>query len=418
MVIKCVLDTRRPLASGEFPVKLRFYESKKTAYYTLNMCGNPETFDEDLGLFRTNDKKTKFDCMEYNKQINFLKARCEEIVWNYSMKSAHLSAIMLRDLISPETDTEGLIFEDGLAVDRKRLITIKDCFDAALETKSGKTHGAYRTTLKWITEFYGEIVYVKDLKADWLKDFEHKLSTTKNAVVRREGGENGLSINGIASHMKNLRAVFNHAIKAEIIPQDNYPFKFYTIKHQKTIKRAMPEDDLRRLFSYLPTTESEKLAIDICKMIFFSCGTSFKDLYHLTDFKDENMVYTRFKTNKLYNIYIHDELRVLFKEYEGEDGRLSFSQRSQNWVNRTVNNEIGYICDKLQIKRVTTYSMRHSWATYANKLNIPYDTIRLGLGHSAQGVTDVYIDYDMDIVKEANRKIIDFVLYNKTNKNK
>ena len=57
---------------------------------------------------------------------------------------------------------------------------------------------------------------------------------------------------------------------------------------------------------------------------------------------------------------------------------------------------------------------RHSWATIAAYLDIPKDTIAAALGHGGHTVTDIYIEFDMRKVDEANRKVLDYVLYDKT----
>ena len=59
---------------------------------------------------------------------------------------------------------------------------------------------------------------------------------------------------------------------------------------------------------------------------------------------------------------------------------------------------------------VTTYYMRHSWATIAAELDIPKDTIALTLGHGGSTVTDIYINYDLRKVDVANRQIIDLIV--------
>ena len=46
-------------------------------------------------------------------------------------------------------------------------------------------------------------------------------------------------------------------------------------------------------------------------------------------------------------------------------------------------------------------------------LDIPRDTIAHALGHGTNTVTDIYIDFDQSKVDEANRKVIDWVLYGK-----
>ena len=46
---------------------------------------------------------------------------------------------------------------------------------------------------------------------------------------------------------------------------------------------------------------------------------------------------------------------------------------------------------------------------FADPINVDYDIIRAALGHSAQGVTGIYIEYDDDMIDEANRTVIDFI---------
>ena len=60
---------------------------------------------------------------------------------------------------------------------------------------------------------------------------------------------------------------------------------------------------------------------------------------------------------------------------------------------------------------ITTYWARHSWATIAASLDIPKETIAAALGHGGNTVTDIYIDFDRKKIDEANRKVIDWVLY-------
>jgi integrase len=63
---------------------------------------------------------------------------------------------------------------------------------------------------------------------------------------------------------------------------------------------------------------------------------------------------------------------------------------------------------------VTTYWARHSWATIAASLDIPDDTIALALGHAgANSTTSIYIERDRRKIDAANRRVIDWVLYNK-----
>ena len=59
---------------------------------------------------------------------------------------------------------------------------------------------------------------------------------------------------------------------------------------------------------------------------------------------------------------------------------------------------------------MTTYTLRHTWATIAAELYIPKETIAAARGHAQNAtVTDIYIDFNRKKVDEANRKVIDYV---------
>ena len=63
---------------------------------------------------------------------------------------------------------------------------------------------------------------------------------------------------------------------------------------------------------------------------------------------------------------------------------------------------------------ISTYWARHTWATIAASLDIPKETISAALGHEiGSRVTSIYIDFDQKKVDEANRKVMDYVLYGK-----
>ena len=52
-------------------------------------------------------------------------------------------------------------------------------------------------------------------------------------------------------------------------------------------------------------------------------------------------------------------------------------------------------------------SLLSNKSSIAKSIGISRDTIRLGLGHGLNTITDIYIDYDISVVDEANREVID-----------
>jgi integrase len=66
----------------------------------------------------------------------------------------------------------------------------------------------------------------------------------------------------------------------------------------------------------------------------------------------------------------------------------------------------------MNISKITTYTLRHTWATLAAELEIPKETISAALGHAeGSSVTDIYINFNRKKIDAANRKVIDYVLF-------
>ena len=62
--------------------------------------------------------------------------------------------------------------------------------------------------------------------------------------------------------------------------------------------------------------------------------------------------------------------------------------------------------------KLSTYWARHTWATIAAELDIPKETIAAALGHGLGNTTTaIYINFNTKKVDEANRRVIDYVLY-------
>lgn len=76
--------------------------------------------------------------------------------------------------------------------------------------------------------------------------------------------------------MRNLRAVFNYAIRQKIISQDIYPFgkHGYRIPEGDSIKKALNADERDLYFKYVPENESQERALDFWKLSYYLNGVN------------------------------------------------------------------------------------------------------------------------------------------------
>lgn len=412
MVVSSILDTRKSNKSGAFPVKLRFTEGNKTLYHSLGITSIREEFDTSTGMFIVSNRTTK-QINNHNNQIilaNIKKAN--DIIFEFDRDNIYLSVEKLKTLFLPQKEEKKSLPVSAPVVTETPVETssFNSYFRSFIQDKKGRTAEIYQATLNKIEKYnQTDSTSFESITYKWLLGFDNFMSTELIVSPKEKRTINGLSVNARSIHFRNIRAVFNNAIDNEVIPLSLYPFRKFKIKKEDTIKRAMKLDDIQKLFQH-SGSDQENWAIDMAKIIFFSVGINTKDLYNLSNISDV-ISYRRAKTGRLYNIFIEPELEDLLNKYKGEDG-LIFKEQFQIYTSfsRKINEYLDKSCMAIGISTITTYAIRHTWATIASKLDIPDKTIAMALGHGKRTVTDTYIDFDMEKVKVANRKVIDYVL--------
>ena len=113
-----------------------------------------------------------------------------------------------------------------------------------------------------------------------------------------------VSMNTISFYMRNLRAVYNRAVKKGLIPQNN-PFHYVYTGVDKTIKRAIPIKEIKALKELdLSLKPSLEFARDMFMFSFYTRGMSFIDMAYLkkSDLHNGILTYRRRKTGQLLTI--------------------------------------------------------------------------------------------------------------------
>ena len=290
--------------------------------------------------------------------------------------------------------------------------------------KSQRTREIYQVTIKKVLAFdsHAESLSFEMVSKDWLSRFEAWLGSEAGGCP---------SVNARSIHLRNVRAVFNDAIDNGVTAW--YPFRTFKVKTEATKKRAVAVEVLRSLFSY-PVTWQEQY-VDAFKLSFCLIGINLVDLLALNadQLVDGRLSYRRSKTGRLYDIKVEPEAAALIEKYHGRVGRLvSWGESRKHYTTFTYQmcrglKSIGstvkeWRTDELGVYRevevfrpafpmLSSYVARHSWATIAASLDVPKDVIAHALGHGGSSVTDIYIDFDLRKVDEANRRVLDWVFY-------
>lgn len=281
-------------------------------------------------------------------------------------------------------------------------------------SKQGGTAKIYKQTLNLLHAFDANIerLSFEDIDLRWLNRFEAFCAQTQVKNTRN-------------IHLRNIRAVFNNAIDYELT--SCYPFRRFKIRAEPTRKRSLSIDELRTLFNMTPDAYAQ-IYLDAFKLTFMLIGINPVDLYNLTEITSTGRIeYIRAKTHKLYSIKVEPEALEIINKYRGVKRLLSYADRWQesNSFDKYTNKALKYLgalppapgrkkAASAWFPELTLYWARHSWATIAAELDVPDAVISQALGHSATNTTtEIYIRRDIKKVDEANRRVLDWVLYNK-----
>lgn len=388
--LKFYLDTRHARKNGTFPLKICITQKGETALISVSVFLTREQWD-CIGNKVINHPRKSF----LNNYIRNRMMQAEAILYSLMQETRFpfLKAIDIkREIMGVNSEEEN------------KPITFVEQFKKFVQSKNKeRTKEIYQATLDRIKDFYPkyELLLFEDITKDWLNKFDNFLS------------KHSPSVNARSIHFRNIRAVFNDAIKDEIT--NFYPFRDFRIRTVETPKRSLTVEQLKCFFSSSCSKTEEKHR-DIFKLIFYLVGINIVDLCHL---KDSNLVngrieYYRAKTSRLYSIKLEPEAVEIIHKYKGVNWLLDIMDGIDDYrdYSRLMNMALKSIEKKSLGKSIgiSTYWARHTWATIAAELDIPKETISAALGHEiGSQITSIYINFDKKKIDEANRKVIDYV---------
>ena len=244
--------------------------------------------------------------------------------------------------------------------------------------------------------------------------------------------ECGLRPNTISTYMRMLRSIYNRGVEAGSAPY--VPRLFHDVYTGVDVrqKKALPIGELRRLLYEDPKSERLRRTQAIAALMFQFCGMSFADLAHLEKSAlDQNVLrYNRIKTKTPMSVEILDTAKeminrlrsnqdshpdspdylfdILSSDKKRTDER---AYREYQSALRRFNNRLKDLARALRLKSpVTSYTLRHSWATTAKYRGVPIEMISESLGHKSIKTTQIYLKgFELKERTEVNKGNLSYV---------
>lgn len=397
-----VLDTRRKKSDNTYPLKLRIIVDRKSFHIPLRISVDEKHWKAAKEHIASSCK-TLPNTTRANIKIQQQKTKALELLAKLDERE-ELGTLTMQEIKTflLGGNTKAMVLDFGRAV-------------IAQMKSAGKVGNArvYQTMLNSINTFLdAKDVPFKKITYKWLKQYE--------AWYLGKGN----SLNGLSVHIRTLRALYNRAVKEYPELKEVYPFDKYSIKHEKTRKRAISVEDIEKLKVLKPSqlTTRQKRAKDYFFMSFYLMGASFIDLAFLriSDMQNGRVEYRRRKTGQLHSIKVTPPLQKLLDKYikkkvgdsyilnvikgETEEQRYTAARDELRRYNRSLKElaEFAGLSSPL-----TSYTARHSYATIAKYKGVPTAVISEALGHKSEQVTQVYLDnFDKGVLDKYNEMII------------
>lgn len=242
----------------------------------------------------------------------------------------------------------------------------------------------------------------------------------------------GLKPNTVSTYMRMLRSIYNRGVESGHAPYVPRLFRDVYTGVDVRQKRALPIGELRKLLHGDLESESLKHTQAIAALMFQFCGMSFADFAHLEKSALERNVlrYNRVKTKAPMSVEILEtakeminQLRnkqdsqpnypdYLFCVLKGDKKRKEESAyREYQSALRRFNNQLKNLAKACHLSSpVTSYTVRHSWATTAKYRGVPIEMISESLGHKSIKTTQIYLKgFELKERTEVNRLNFSYV---------
>lgn len=409
-----VLDTRREKNDGTYPVKIRVTYDQKYKKY-----GTKYALNED-------DFKTITSKNFRSEKLRNIKAVLDKIKVNAD------------EVISKMDEFTFDEFENIFLEKRGDMTNIINAFDAVVVQKkeSGRIGTAigYEYAKKSLQEFEKYQLNLK--KSDEVDTLQFKKITVNylneyDKWMRSEGK----TTTTIGMYLRNVRALMNSAVKTNVIKQNAYPFGVgkYEIPTSNSIKKALSNDELKKLFAYQPEAGSpEHYFFDLWLFSYLCNGLNIKDILRLkySDIHGESLIFVRAKTE--YTTKQRTEIEAILtpiakqiidrwgtKPVQADSFIFPFLNKEmtadkQHKVKEQavwqINKYIKKVAAKVGIDaKLTTYVARHSYTSKLLRAGISIEFLRQQLGHTDSKTTLNYAQkIDFDTKQKATNLLTEF----------
>ena len=383
VTVAAILDTRKELKDGNYPIKIRVTYKRDRKYYPTG---------------KTADVKSWAKLPDAKSKENVKK---KQAIHN----SFDIVKGIVEDLLS---EKNGFLFEDlNRRIGRSVVNNVNESFKAKIEAlkSDGRIGSAlfYSTTLKNLETFAGMEIPFASITPSFLDKLEkHLLNEGRNYTTT-------------GMYMRHLRSIVNDAIRSGNIKSNAYPFGVgkYEIKTGEGRKLALNLQQIKQIVNFSDGTLTTERYRDLWFFSYLCNGANFNDILKLkySDIKDGEICFYRSKTLRTSKIkkeiraILTPEMQEIINRWGNDSSKpgnhifpyLNGKETPEQekavvaGVTKRTNKKLKIIGKSIGVKGLTTYSARHSFATVLKRSGANIAFISESLGHASITTTANYL---------------------------
>jgi integrase/recombinase XerD len=280
----------------------------------------------------------------------------------------------------------------------------------------------YSNALRSYTEYLNKpVILFRDFSREKLRLYERWL------IDRNKRS------NTVSTYMRMLRSIYNKGVDAGHTAYVIRLFHDVYTGVDTTHKKSLPRKELHTLLYKDPGTDILRTTQCIARLLYQLCGMPFIDLAHLrnTDVADGILVYRRIKTGVkvcvkilqpiedtvdcLQRLSLHQKKKskvYTFDILSGKYLQKTYSGYSEyQSALRGFNSRLSLLAERLGIRsHISSYTLRHSWATTAKNTGASIEMISELLGHKSIRTTQIYLSsFNVVELAKINKKACSYV---------
>ena len=387
--------------NGKFPVKIRVTWQRKFYFYQTGIDLTEQEFQEYH--LRKDLKKQFNDILYYSKKADKI---IEDLGRDFSWQEfdrLYYNRKHLGDTTSSSFGSLNIIKQ------------IEDYADNL--TKEGRLSSAesYATTANHLKSFIGpknNSLLFSTVTPEYLSSLEKFLF--QSGKIK--------SYASVGVYMRNLRCIFNKAIRNKLVQPETYPFgkNKYSPPATKKSKRALSIDDIEKIYNYQckEINSATDWAKDMWLFAYFSNGMNVKDIASLKyeniqkDKKSFKFIREKTKNSTKDNfqeieVIITEDIQRIINKWGNKPVKPldyifnifdpnKMTEKGKRYAVKNASKRIGKymkkIAAELNLEKSPTYIFaRHSFATILQRAGVPIPMISEQLGHTSLKTTETYL---------------------------